>query len=211
MAIHTFGGTINWPSRSLMCPESQQFQRQQQILLVPQTTPRQQQQTFTLMLLPLEKISPKIFLRGLTSKGSVLTEISDRLFTENEDSCKQIAPFIHKFLKNLHVRSLCVAVDDKIAMPNSIKDAYLKAIHSKTAGSWGTTGRPVHAWWYYVNRDIPAKAAKCNACVKMGKMWNLSYLFKNGNQLNQVKYQKQKKINQILSNLSKTRKIRKWI
>ena len=57
----------------------------------------------------------------------------------------------------------------RIAIPNSIKDAYVEAIHATYPGSWGMADMATLAWWPYMHRDIISKTAKCNPCVKIGK------------------------------------------
>ena len=106
-------------------------------------------------------------MASLTTKNAILKEISDFVLTEKEDRCRQISPYIHSFLKDLHVKHGCVCIDDRIAIPNSIKEAYVEAIHATHPGSWGMTDMPTHAWWPYMHRDIITKTANCNPCVKI--------------------------------------------
>ena len=87
----------------------------------------------------LSKIFSSILMTSLTSRNTILKEIRDCVLTENEDRCKQIFPYIHCFWKDLHVKNGCVCIDDRIAIPNSIKDAYVEAIHATHPGSWGMT------------------------------------------------------------------------
>ena len=91
----------------------------------------------------------------------------DCVLTEYEDRYKQISLYIHNFWKDLHVKNGCVCIDDRIAIPNSIKDAYVEAIHATHPGSWGMTDMGTHAWWPYMHRDIITKMSKCNPCVKI--------------------------------------------
>ena len=67
-------------------------------------------------------------MASLTSKYSILKE--DWIKTGNEDHCRQISPNIHSYWKELYVKNGCVCLDDGIAIPNSIKDGYVKAIHA---------------------------------------------------------------------------------
>ena len=60
-------------------------------------------------------------------------------------------------------------IDNCIAIPNSIKEAYMEAIHATDPGSWGMTDMATHDWWPYMHRDIVTKTAKFNPCVKIGK------------------------------------------
>ena len=122
----------------------------------------------------LSKILSSTLMASLTTKDAILQEIMDCVLTENEDRCQQISPYIHSLWKDLHVKNGCVCIDDRIAIPNSIKDAYVEAIHATHPGSCGMTDMATHAWWPYMHRDIITKTAKCNPCVKIGK--NLKFL-----------------------------------
>ena len=117
----------------------------------------------------LSKIFLSTLMASLTTKGANLKEIRDCILTENEDRCKQISPYIHILWTDMHVKNGCVCIDDKIAIPQSIKEAYVEAIHATHQGSWGMTNMATHAWWPYMHRDIISKTAKCNPCVKIGK------------------------------------------
>ena len=46
----------------------------------------------------------------------------------------------------------------------------MEAIHATHPGSWGMTDMATNAWWPYMHRDILTKTAKCNPCVKIGKI-----------------------------------------
>ena len=117
----------------------------------------------------LSKIVSSTLMASLSTKDAILKEIRDCILTENEDRCKQILPYIHTFWKDMHVKNGCVCIDDRIAIPHSIKEAYVEAIHSTHPGSSGLTDMATHAWWPYMHRDIISKTAKCNPCFKIGK------------------------------------------
>ena len=118
----------------------------------------------------LYKIFSSTLMASLTSKDAILKEIRDCVLTENEDRCKQISPYIHSFWKDLHVKNGCVCIDDRIAIPKSIKDAYVEAIHATHPGRWGMTDMATHARWPYMHRDIITKTAKCNPVSKSVKI-----------------------------------------
>ena len=108
----------------------------------------QHQQTISIqthLALPCQKIFSSTLMASLTSKDAILKEIQFWVLTDNEDSCRQVNPYIHSFWKDLHVKNGCVCIDDRIAIPNSIKDAYVEAIHATHPGSWGwQTWRHMH-------------------------------------------------------------------
>ena len=62
-----------------------------------------------------------------------------------------------------------MCIDDRITIPNSIKDAYVEALHATHPSSCGMTDMATHAWWPYMHQDIATKTEKCNPCVKIGK------------------------------------------
>ena len=118
----------------------------------------------------LSKIFYSSLMASLTTKDAILKEIRDCILTENGDLCKLILTYIHSFWKDLHVKNGCVCIDERIAIPNSIKDAYVEAIHATYQGIWGMTDMATHAWWPYMHRDIVTKTANCNPCVEIGKI-----------------------------------------
>ena len=115
------------------------------------------------------KIFSSTLMASLTTKDAILKEIRDCILTENEVRCKQILPYIHTFWKDMHVKNGCVCIDDRIAIPHSIKEAYVEEIHPTNSNSWRMTDMATHAWWPYMHRDIISKTAKCNPCVKIDK------------------------------------------
>ena len=85
--------------------------------------------------LALSKIFSSSLMASLTTKDAILKEIRDCILTKNEDRCKQISPYIDSFWKDLHVRNERVCIDDRIALPHAIKDAYVDAIHATHPGT----------------------------------------------------------------------------
>ena len=85
----------------------------------------------------LNKFFSKSFLAVLTSKDAVLKEIRDCVIQDDEARCKEVSMYIHSFWKDLHVKSGCLCVDQRVAIPNSIKEAVLESIHMTHPGRWG--------------------------------------------------------------------------
>ena len=103
----------------------------------------------------------KSFLAVLTSKDAVLIEIRDCLMQDDEARSKEVSHYIHSFWKDLHVKSGCLCVDERVAIPNSIKDAVLESIHMTHPGSWGMISLSQYGWWPYMHREILAKTSDC--------------------------------------------------
>ena len=85
----------------------------------------------------LNHLFTKSFLAVLTSKDAVLKEIRDWVMQDDEARCKEVSAYIHSFWKDLQVKSGCLCVEERVAIPNSIKDAVIESIHMTHPGSWG--------------------------------------------------------------------------
>ena len=117
-------------------------------------------------LIIFSEISKKTLLTRLKSKKALLKEIRDSILTENEDPCKQIIVYIYNFGRDLNVKSGCVCVDDWRAIPNSIKEACVEAIHATYSGNWSMADIAVLVFWWYMHRSIISKTAKCTPSKK---------------------------------------------
>ena len=117
----------------------------------------------------LNQLFTKSFLAVLTSKDAVLKEIRDCVLQDDEARCKEVSPYIHSFWKDFHVRSGCLCVDERVAIPNSIKEAVVESLHLTHPGSWGMISLSQYAWWPYMHREILAKASDCVPCTDIGK------------------------------------------
>ena len=117
----------------------------------------------------LNQLFTKSFLAVLTSKDAVLKEIRDCVIQDDQARCKELSPYIHSFWKDLHVKSGCLCVDQRVAIPNSIKEAVLESIHMTHPGSWGMISLSQYAWWPYMHREILAKTSDYAPGTEIGK------------------------------------------
>ena len=113
----------------------------------------------------LSQLFTKSFLAVLTSKDAALKEIRDCVIQDDEARCKEVIPYVQSFWKDLHVKSGCLCVDQRVAIPNSIKEAVLESIHMTHRGSWGVISLSQYAWWPYIIREILAKTSDCVPCT----------------------------------------------
>ena len=73
------------------------------------------------------------------------------------------------YWRDLHVRSGCVCVDERVAIPHSIHDAVLESLHLTHPGSWDMITLGQYAFCPYMHREILNKAAQCKPCTDIGK------------------------------------------
>ena len=75
----------------------------------------------------LTQLFTKGFLAVLTSKDAVFKEVPDCILQNDPQRCKEVKPYMFSYWRDLHVRSSCVCIDERVAIPHSIQDAFWKA------------------------------------------------------------------------------------
>ena len=117
----------------------------------------------------VSKIFNKSLIASLTSKDAVLKEVRDCILTNNESRLKALNPYIHSYWRDLHVRSGCVCIDEKVAIPNVLREALTDDIHAIHPSTWGMICMATHCWWPYMRRELIVKATECKPCTAIGK------------------------------------------
>ena len=119
-------------------------------------TPSPQVPTFDYIV---SKIFNKSLIASLTSKDAVLKEVRDCILTNNKSRFNALNPYIHSYWRDLHVRSGCVCIDEKVALPNVLREALINDIHSSHPGTWGMIYMATHCWWPYMHHELIVKAS----------------------------------------------------
>ena len=124
-------------------------------------------------VMSFERVVGKVFSKGLiaslTSKDAVLKEVRDCIIRGDEERLKALNTYLHSYWRDLHVTGGCVCMDEKVAIPNALKDALIEDLHASHPGSWGMVCMAQHCWWPYMNRDLLVKAIECKSCTAIGK------------------------------------------
>ena len=129
-------------------------------------TPSPQLPTFDNIV---NKIFSKSLIAALTSKDAVLKEDRDCLLTNRGTRLIELYPYVHSYWRDLHVRSGCVFIGEKVALPNLLREALIEDIHASHPGTWGMMCMATHCWWPYMNRQLIVKATECKPCKAIGK------------------------------------------
>ena len=117
----------------------------------------------------LTQLFTKGFLAVLTSKDAVLKEVRDCILQNDPQRCREVNPYMFSYWRDLQVRSGCVCIDERVAIPHSIQDAVLESLHLTHPGSWSMITLGQYAFWPYMHREILNKAAQCKPCTDIGK------------------------------------------
>ena len=109
------------------------------------------------------------FLAALTNRDSILREIRDCIISNDEERCRKLSKQVHAHWRSLSTRNGCIFVDNRVAIPNSIKEAVSDVFHATHPGSWGMTELATRVWWPFCNRDLLNRVRLCKACTEFGK------------------------------------------
>ena len=96
----------------------------------------------------VSEIFNKSLIASLASKDAVLKEVRDCILTNNESRLKAANPYIHSYWRDFHVRSGCVCINEKVAIPICMA---------------------THCWWPYMHCELIVKATECKPCTVIGK------------------------------------------
>ena len=124
-------------------------------------------------ILFFDKVVGKVFNKGLiaslTSKDAVLKEVRACIIRSDEERLKAFNPYLHSYWRDLHVSIGCMFMDEKVAIPNTLKVALIEDLQASHPGIWGMICMDQHCWWPYMNRDLLVQAIECQPCTTIGK------------------------------------------
>ena len=90
----------------------------------------------------------------MINRDTVLREIRDCIINEDQARCKSLSKQIHAKWGSLSVNNGCMLVDNKLAIPNILKESVMDVVHSTHPGAWGMTELGQRLWWPFIDRDL---------------------------------------------------------
>ena len=75
----------------------------------------------------------------MTNRDSVLREIRDCFIQNDERRCKAVSKQVHAHWNQLNVNDGCILLDNRLTIPNTMKEAVIDFLHATHPGSWGMT------------------------------------------------------------------------
>ena len=124
----------------------------------------------------LESIFNQQLIAAMINRDTVLREIRDCILNNDQARCKQLSKQIYAKWNSLSVNNGCILVDNKLAIPNILKDSVIDVLHSTHPGAWGMTELGQRLWWPFINRYLINKSKTCRPCTEFGK--NLKSIIK---------------------------------
>ena len=95
----------------------------------------------------ITKFFSKFLIPLLTSNDAVLKEVCDCILNNNEERPHEINPYIHLHRRELHVRSGDVYIDETVAIPDVLRQAFIDILHASHPDTWGMLCMATHCWW----------------------------------------------------------------
>ena len=129
------------------------------------TTPENEEQ----LPKPPDDIFNTKLIAAMTNRDTVLREVRDCILTGDEQRCTKLSKQIHAKWRSLSVQNGCILLDNKLAIPNSLKESVIDVLHSTHPGAWGMTELGQRIWWPFINRDLINKSKTCRPCTEFVK------------------------------------------
>ena len=135
------------------------------------TPPQQEEQTTSNTTLDkaIRDVFSSTLIAAMTNRDSVIREIRDCIIQNNEHRCKAVSKQIYAHWNQLSVNDGCILLDNRLTIPNALKEAVIDVLHATHPGSWGMTELANRLWWPFINRDLINKAKTCRPCSEFGK------------------------------------------
>ena len=124
----------------------------------------------------LDSIFNQHLIAAMINRNTVLREVRDCIINEDQARCKSLSKQIYAKWGSLSVKNGCILVDNKLAIPNILKESVMDVLHSTHAGALGMTEIGQRLWWPFINRDLINKSKTCRPCTEFGK--NLKNIFR---------------------------------
>ena len=160
-------------------------QQQPPIQKTPPTSPAERPISFSTYLSPDEEDHPittesqldkairdvfsSTLIAAMTNRDSVQRAIRDCITQGEELRCKAVSRQIHTHWKQLNVNDECIRLDNRLTIPNAMKDAVIEVLHATHPGAWGMTELAHRLWWPFINRNLINKSKTCRPCTDFGK------------------------------------------
>ena len=88
---------------------------------------------------PLEDISNTQLIAAMTNRDGVLREVRDCILNGDDQKGKKLSKEIYAKWRSLCVHNGCVLLDNKLAIPNVLKESVFDILHSTHPGARGMT------------------------------------------------------------------------
>ena len=108
-------------------------------------------------------------IAAMINRDTVLREVRDCILANDEERCKKLCKQIQGKWRKLSTHNDCILVDNKLAIPHTMKEPVMDVLHATHPGAWGMTELGQRLWWLFINREFINKSRTCRPCTEFGK------------------------------------------
>ena len=122
---------------------------------------------------PLLQGIPQLFTPGLlaelTTEDKVLNNLREAARNKDFEKFKNSAKNVAQFYKLSAEMNDILVVDNKLAIPEKLRNAVLNWLHKDHPGQLAMLDAANYIWWPKMHSQIVEKAESCRECRQMGK------------------------------------------
>ena len=108
-------------------------------------------------------------IAAMITGDTVQREIRACILTEDQARCKRLSKQIHAKWRSLSANNGRIIVDNKLAIPNTLKESIMDILHATHPGAWGMTELRQKLWWSFINRELINKFKMCRPSTQSDK------------------------------------------
>ena len=130
---------------------------------------------------------PELFdadlLAELTEEDRFLGPMKRVIINKDITSFNKLGSYMAQFWPKAAVVNNCVVIDNKLAIPEPLRQAVLSRLHRSHPGQEATMAASEYVWWPFLNRQIIETCEKCRKCTLFGKNLKPAKTFNTGQSL----------------------------
>ena len=108
-------------------------------------------------------------LAELTEEDRFLGPMKRAIINKDIISFNKLGSYMAQFWPKAAVVNNCVVIDNKLAIPEPLRQAVLTRLHRSHPGQEAMMAASEYLWWPFMNRQIIDTCQKCRECTLFGK------------------------------------------
>ena len=108
-------------------------------------------------------------LAELTEEDRFLGPMKRAIINKDITSLNKFGSYMAQFWTKAAVVNNCVVIDNKLAIPEPLRQAVLTRLHRSHPGQEAMMAASEYLWWPLLNRQIIERCEKCRECTLFGK------------------------------------------
>ena len=108
-------------------------------------------------------------LAELTAEDRFLGPMKRAIINKDITSINKLCAYMAQFWPKAAVVNNCVVIDNKLAIPEPLRQAVLTRLHRSHPGQEAMMTASEYLWWPFMNHQIIETCEKCRECTLFGK------------------------------------------